>query len=110
MTDYYLILPNGKKITIKDEEIGEELHYANYKVGLYHKEIKMKKMYLVTFQRRDHTNSAKPEYEYVAEKVYVEHYPLAEELQLEMTKLGLGLYDIVTIQEGFVMDWEYNDD
>lgn len=107
MNNYYVILPNGKRIELTPEQIGEEeLPWSNYKIGMYTKGLTMRKIWLATFQKTDEHDSYKHTFEFVAEKIYKNECPTSEILMVEMTNLGLGMQDIVTLQEGFMMDWD----
>jgi hypothetical protein len=95
----FVILSNGKRIKI---DLGEGEHYSHFsKTVLIGKDVEMKKIWYVSFLKADHTSSSST-HEFVSEHVYG-YEPTPDQLLYEMSVRGLGMYDIVTVDTGYMM-------
>lgn len=111
----YAVTRDGKKLPIDDSGIDYDKEYVPFidNIGVFTDNTILRPIWLVTVQKvKDNLMRPrfidKEKYEFAAEYKY-DHKPTKEELLYVLSVNGCSRYDVVTIDEGFELDEEYDD-
>lgn len=110
----FIVTRDGKRVPLNYSFDETDLYKlrSGSKVGVYDDDVILKPIWLITLMKNKNIGYGRfhdpDKYEFVAEYKY-EHKPTKDDILYLMSMNGMVFNDIVTIDEGYELDVEYDD-
>lgn len=100
----FIINKNGERV-----HVDMEVDWFSQNCALYHDDSDLRKCYLLNLYQGKHGGAAGNEDAPILIKQIElwDEKPSKDKIMAEMWKAGLSRYDLVTIEEGYMLDWNW---